>query len=132
MPESTLTPDFEHEVLEADIKRLAEEIQKNRERPESRDLGGKEVLKQALGSLAPPSPASPPTPPAAGPLPDYAAGQPAEVRLEIEYLLDVAFHKGIEKAEAEARRSPPFVLDAFRDALAGKLYPELQRRGILK
>ena len=41
-------------------------------------------------------------------------------------------HKGIEKAAAEAKKSNPYVLDAFHDALVEKLYPELQRRGVLK
>ena len=94
----------------------------------------KEILSQAIRSL-PPS-ASAPDPQRdfqnKSPLPAYAQNAPAEVKLEIEYLLDVAFHHGIGKADALARKAPAFVLDAFHDALAGKLYPEFQRRGILK
>ena len=70
--------------------------------------------------------------PSSGPLPQYAESAPAETKLEVEYLLDVAFHQGIVKATSEAMKSNPFVLDAFHDALVGKLYPELQKRGILK
>ena len=127
---------FEHEAIEADIKLLAEEIRKHRETPESKNLAGKELLKQAIRSL--PEVATqgqPPQPPPSSvksPIPDYAQNAPAEVKLEIEYLLDLAFHHGIAKADAEARKSPNFVLDAFHDALVGKLYPELQRRGMLK
>lgn len=127
---------FEHAALEADIKVLAEEIQKYRETPEGKNAADKELLKQAIRLLpqaAPQDQASPPqTSPAKSPLPDYAQSASSEVKLEIEYLLDVAFHQGIVKADAEARKSSPFVLDAFHDALAGKLYPELRRRGLLK
>jgi len=127
---------FEHEALEADIKQLAQEIQRHRESPEAKSKSEEEVLKMAIRSL--PSAlggaqaAPPPAQSRRSPLPDYAQKESPEVKLEIEYLLDLAFHKGIANADAEARKSPPFVLDAFHDALAGKLYPELQKRGILK
>ena len=66
------------------------------------------------------------------PLPAYAQSAPPEVRLEIEYLLDIALQKGIGPALTESAKSPYFVQDAFHDALAGRLYPELQKRGVLK
>jgi hypothetical protein len=40
--------------------------------------------------------------------------------------------KGIGSALTESAKSPYFVQDAFHDALAGKLYPELQKRGMIK
>jgi len=127
---------FEHAALEADIKVLAEEIKRHGETPEGGNLAGKELLKQVIQSLPTAAPqdqaVSPPPSSAKGSLPDYAQSASAEVKLEIEYLLDVAFHHGIAKANAEAKQSPPFVLDAFHDALAGKLYPELKRRGLMK
>src|SRR5512135_906480 len=130
------TPSFEHEALEADLKTLAQEVSKQRETPEGKSLGEKELLKEAIKAMPVPSVSVPvPTPPrnaASSPLPAYAQNAPAEVKLEIEYLLDVAFHHGIAKASAEAQKSPAFVLDAFHDALAGKLYPEMQKRGLLK
>jgi len=134
MPDQ-ISPNFEHEALEADIKILAQEVARQREAPENVVLGEKELLKQAIKSMPPPSPAQGqqvPPPPRKSPIPDYAQNAPAEVKLEIEYLLDLAFHHGIAKAVAEAKKSPAFVLDAFHDALAGKLYPEMQKRGILK
>jgi hypothetical protein len=66
------------------------------------------------------------------PLPAYAQSAPPEIRLEIEYLLDIALHKGISAALQESAKSPYFVQDAFHDALAGRLYPELQKRGLMK
>lgn len=135
MPDQ-LSENFEHLALEADIKVLASEIRKNRERPEGKEMNGEELLREAISSFpanAAPSTTTPvPQKASTSPLPQYAQNAPAEVKLEIEYLLDVAFHHGIARADAEAKKSPAFVLDAFHDALAGKLYPEFQKRGILK
>lgn len=126
---------FEHASLEADMGRLAAEIAKHRENPELKSSGERELLRQAIRSIGPipapaPSPATSEEP--QGPLPDYAKSASPETKLEIEYLVDLALHTGIEKANSAARQSSPFVLDAFHDALAGKLYSELQKRGILK
>ncbi len=134
---------FEH-ALEADMQKLAEEIRRQRERPEMSGAGEKELLKEAIRAFpnlekspegAPPPPAPPPPPPSAAsqsPLPVYAQNAPAEVKLEIEYLLDIALRQGLSKAFAEAQKSSYFVLDTFHDALAGRLYPELQKRGMVK
>lgn len=138
MPEEKALPSFEH-ALEGDIARLAEEVTKQRERPEMKNAAERELLKEAIRafpetsrSQAAPAPAPPSSRASQSPLPDYAQNAPAEVKLEIEYLLDIALRHGIGKAMGEAKKSPYFVQDAFHDALAGKLYPELQRRGIVK
>lgn len=144
MPEPEQKPQTFEKALESDIARLAEQVRTQRERPELKNASEQEILKEAIRAFpeqgpergAPASAASPPPAPQAvqnqSPLPDYAANAPAEVKLEIEYLLDVALRQGIGKALAEAGKSPYFVQDALHDALAGKLYPELRRRGIVK
>ena len=137
-------PTFDHEALEADLKRLALEIQRQEKLPENRNLGGEALLKKSLESIVSPlseeagekvptskSPSAVSSGPNC-PLPDYAQSSGAKTKLEIEYFLDMAFHHGLDKAVSEARKSSPFVLDAFHDALAGKLYPELKKRGVLK
>ena len=130
MPDQ-LSHEFEHEVLEADIKKLAGEVLRHREAPENQALTDQEVLKQSIQSLnSAPEEISQKS--SESPLPDYAVGASSETKLEIEYLLDIAFHKGIEAANSAARNASPFVRDAFHDSLVGKLYPELKRRGILK
>ena|SRR5579864_1376237 len=140
MPEPALPIE---KTLEADLARLAAEIKNQRERPEMKNSGEKELIKEAirafprmekdLGSApVPPPPAAGGGGTSASPLPDYAQNAPAEVKLEIEYLLDVALRGGLHKAFLEAQKSPYFVQDAFHDALAGKLYPELKKRGIVK
>ncbi|MEK7195187.1 MAG: hypothetical protein AAB655_00660 [Patescibacteria group bacterium] len=135
MPEENFN-NLEHEALEKDMKYLAGEVQKHRESPEGGNLNEMGLLRKAVESF--PVEAGegndqvPPTSSDSGPLPDYAHSASDETKLEIEYLLDMAFHKGIAKAQKEAKKSSPFILDAFHDALAGRLYPEMQKRGILK
>ena len=125
------------------MQRLAQEIQNQRERPEMKEAGGKELVKEALrsfsrterdpGAAAADAGAAPAADGGAqSPLPAYAQNAPTEVKLEIEYLLDVALRHGLDKAFAEAKKSPSFVQDALHDALAGRLYGELQKRGVVK
>lgn len=131
--------------LEADIQRLAAEVRSQRERPEMTNASERDLVKEAIRSFPEgknqPANTALPAPTSSGaaagaddrnPLPSYAANAPAEIRLEIEYLLDLALKKGIGQALSEAGKSSAFVQDAFHDALAGKLYPELQRRGMVK
>jgi hypothetical protein len=140
-------PSFE-QSLETDIQRLATEIRTQQERPEMKDAAEQELVKEAIRAF-PEAKNQPqgtggaatqtagatdgqPTGNPSSPLPAYAQNAPAEVKLEIEYLLDVAFKKGIGTALTESQKSPAFVQDAFHDALAGRLYPELQKRGVVK
>jgi len=125
--------------LEADIAQLAAEIRGQRERPEMRNAAEQEIVKEAIRAFPElknqpqaAAGAAPAADDAASPLPAYAQAAPAEVKLEIEYLLDIALKKGIGSALAESKKSPAFVQDAFHDALAGRLYPELQKRGVVK
>ena len=145
MPDQS--PSFEV-ALEADLKTLAAEIRNQRERPELQDVAEQDLVKEAIkafsehegvpagGSVSaaadvPPVP-HPSDSASGGVLPDYAKNAPPEVKLEIEYLLDVALRQGLSNAFSESKKSPFFVQDAFHDALAGKLYPELQKRGMVK
>lgn len=132
---------FEYATLEADMKRLAEQVKSERERPAGETRTEHELVKEAIRSfpnlqgnqnkiVVPVSAVASDS--AQSPLPDYAKDAPAEVKLEIEYLCDVALRKGIAAAMSESEKSPYFVQDAFHDSLAGKLYPELQKRGIVK
>jgi len=126
---------FEHSALEADMQRLAVEIKKRRENPDFSSVSEVELLKHSIQSLSGagqtvPQPSN--AEPDAGVLPAYVQSAPAEVKLEIEYLIDMALHQGVGKATAEARKSKnPFIVDALHDALATKLYPELKKRGLV-
>jgi hypothetical protein len=142
-------PVFE-KSLEADIETLAAQIKSNREHTVEQNYNERELVKEVIRAFPnfekPTASATVPRPPqtsashtdgtsfmsATSPLPDYAQNAAPEVRLEIEYLLDIALRHGISKALSESEKSPYFVQDAFHDALAGRLYPELQKRGIVK
>lgn len=143
------SPSFEHQPLESDLKAIATEVnytQAGQER-EGKDIEGIEAVKNAIrafptlnnhervANVSAPAPVAASTSAAAAatnPLPAYADAATPEVKREIEYLLDVAMQKGIGEALTASEKSPYFVQDAFHDALAGKLYPELQKRGLIK
>ena len=131
-----VTGEFNHEALESSIQRLAQEIQSG-SAPPTTEQGpevktGQEVVKHALLSITPLQRNNPfPAQASDDPLAKYTAGAPPDIRLEVEYLVDVALHKGVQAALDEASKTSPYVLDAVHDALAGKLYPELKRRGIV-
>jgi len=136
--------------LESDISILGDSIQHNREKVTVQNYNERELVKEAIrafpnlekpsaavpvpqpGQVLAPQATAAPLPTASNVLPDYAQNAAPEVKLEIEYLLDLALRDGIGKALAASEKSPYFVQDAFHDALAGKLYPELQKRGIVK
>lgn len=125
------------------MQHLAAEIKSQRERPEMQNAAEQELVREAIRAFpelsenskdqpAATATGTSPTDNPRSPLPAYAQAASAEVKLEIEFLLDVALRKGIGAALTESQKSPAFVQDAFHDALAGRLYPELQKRGIVK
>ena len=125
---------FEQLTIESDMERLATQVKLQKESPENSSVDDQAILKMAIQSATGQTAIKPATTThAASPyLPNYIENASAETKLEIEYLVDLALRKGIDKAAEEASRSNPFVMDAFHDALTGKLYPEFQKRGLLK
>lgn len=139
---------FEHQQIESDMKTIAKEVNYGEiqgEQEKTRE--GIEAVKNAIrafptfnrneqASVNIPTPVPPATPPANNSddsrLPAYTQTAPPEVKKEIEYLVDLAMQKGVTEALTQSEKSPYFVQDAFHDALAGKLYPELQKRGLIK
>lgn len=123
---------FEHSALEQDIKRLSV-VMKERGLAEKGKEGLKTIVKEQISK---PTEAATPTQPPAPPvssvtLPSYMDRETDLAKLKVEKLLDLAWHKGIQKASEEARNSGPLILDAFHDALTDKLYNELKKRGLL-
>lgn len=124
-----------HPVVEQDLSAIAAEIARHRERPENQLLSSQELVKNSIRTYAGVQQVSPAAQKAMDEdsiLPAYASTASAQNKQEVEHLLSVAFREGIVKATAEAQKSSPYVLDTFHDALTGKLYPELQKRGIVK
>src|SRR6185369_12524381 len=123
-------PSFE-QALESDMHQLAAEISAKREQREMKDATEQQLVKEAIrafpgthksedqlkAEVFPVAASS-----NSSPLPAYAQTASPEVKLEIEYLLEVVLQKGLGAALSESKKSPEFVQDAFHDALAGKLY----------
>lgn len=133
-------PSFE-QALESDMHQLASEISAKREQREMKDATEQQLVREAIRAFpgvrkdeeALKAEVFPQKITAqSSPLPAYAQTAAPEVKLEIEYLLEIAFSKGLGPALAESKKSPDFVQDAFHDALAGKLYPMLQKKGVVK
>lgn len=51
---------------------------------------------------------------------------------KVNDLIDKIQEQGVEKTISEAKKSEPFILDAFHDALVDKLYDELKAHGHIK
>lgn len=133
MPDQ-FSPEFKSEAMEADIKRIAEDIQKHRENPEAKNYSDRELLKKSIQAMTPTvSVRNDTTEGQAGndPLSNLDSAPPS-AKLEVEQLLSLAFKDGVVRASEEASKSSPFVLDAFHDALTGQLYEEFKRRGVIK
>ena len=126
-----------HNILEQDIERLSREIRENKNSPEYKKLSEREVLRRSLGPiiqkpvLSQPVQFSPTKPFQTTILPDYLINDPDEIKINVEKLIDMTFHQGIEKTAAEAKKFGPYVLDAYHDALTDKLYEELKKRGLI-
>lgn len=136
---------FNHSILEADIKRLTNEIKEKEALLANKELSRKELIKEAIRPIIKKDYIEPEkAKPAAvlteqaqikekdsGVLPSYVKNMPPGVKIKVEKLIDVVFHQGIEKAAEMAKQENAFVLDAFHDALADKLYEELEKRKII-
>ncbi|MBI4119459.1 MAG: hypothetical protein HY456_01260 [Parcubacteria group bacterium] len=125
---------FEHKGLEADIERLSKEVSEQVSRPEVKrgEVSHRDVVREAVRPLIYPQ-NEPQQKEEGGFLPDYAKDFPPESKLKVEQLIDLAIHKGIERAADEARKAgDPAVIDLFHDAITTKLLEEFQRMGILK
>jgi len=132
-----------HEDLEKSLKRLGQQIETERQLPEAKALPERELVKRSIkffsSSVNPKdnggtSPENVTSANESKLLPKYLQGEgiDSRVKLEVENLVDLVFHKGLEKALKEANKHSPFIEDAFHDALVDKLLPELKKKGILK
>ncbi|MCL4403946.1 hypothetical protein M1432_01200 [Patescibacteria group bacterium] len=129
------------ENLEQSFNRLGNKIDEKMASPEVPGRSEREVVKESVRAIAESAPiTSPPTPPAPPAaqdqsfLPAYLSSDaaPEEVKRAVEQLVAFTFKTDIETAVVAAKRYPPFVEDAFHDALVDKLMPELKKRGYLK
>ena len=129
-----------HNIIEADIKRLSQEITEKRNMVNYKELPEKELIKQTLEPLIKQpyiqssqqlAQSRKSTSTKKTILPDYLKDSPDEIKLQVEKLVGLVFHQGISKTIKEAQKAGPFVLDAFHDALTDKLYDELKKRKLI-
>lgn len=140
-------PSFEQKPIESDIQAIATEVNRAQEARTENRAEGVEAVKNAIRAFprlnanehsaagtvsATPAPAVNANIANVSSLPAYAETASPETKREIEHLLDVAMEHGVSKALTESEKSPYFVRDAFHDALAGRLYAVLERRGLIK
>lgn len=127
------------QILERDILSLQKELDARMEPRETEKLPGREVLKESLQSLGGTQPASAAAQKTSTSdedekvlLPSYLRAAPKDIKLSVERLLELSIHKGVVPALKEAKKGDAYILDAFHDALVERLYPELQKRGLVK
>ena len=130
---------FEHNALEADIEKLSKEIADKRQLLEHKGLSEREIIKKIIHPIVKQAPIINQQSDVSGKiadtqnqnLPDYLKDAPADIKLQVEKLIDLAMYYGIEKAAKTANQFNAFIVDAFHDAITDKLYDELKNRGIL-
>ena len=131
--------DSPHASIEAEIQKFSETLGSH-EHIDRRAGEHKEALKESLRERvythAPAhekSSVSIPVSPQSGTvLPSYLDDAATDIKLKVEQMVDLAYHKGIMEAIKEAKKGGPLILDAFHDALTDRVYEDLKRRGILR
>ncbi len=121
-------------ALEQDMIRLSNEVKLRAEKAPSMEISRREIVRSVIGSQIQAQSSRPAAEAQSEPstmLPQYLQEESPEVRLKIEELVDVAFHKGIDASIAEAKKYGPFIIDALHDTLTTKLYEELKSRNLL-
>ncbi len=132
-----INQNFEHEALEADIERLGKEIVEKKKLLEHKNLSDRELVKQTLhpiikqAAVEPQTAASQISSTQSNVLPNYLQNSSTDVKVEVEKLVDLTLHQGIEKVAKIASKSNAFILDAFHDALTDKMYEELKKRKLI-
>jgi len=131
---------FNYNTLEKDIERLSREVVEKKNLPEHKETPERELIKQVITPLIFQIKRQ-----ASGTannfqsvsdaeetvLPDYLKDSPAEIKLQMEKLVESVFSDGLEKTIKKAVSLNAFVLDAFHDALTDKLYSELESRKLI-
>lgn len=122
---------FEHNALEKDIERLSKEVLERKTRPEHAETSEREIVKSVIGEQIKAQPSPAPAQIQSPILPKYMQQESPEAQLQVEQLIDLAFHKGVDEAVKEAKKQGPFILDALHDSLTSKLYEELKSRKLI-
>jgi hypothetical protein len=130
---------IEKNQIGQDIEKLKKEITESKLIPEIKNYSEKDLIKQNIGQkLYPQGKSEAPiqkvqTAPAEDDkyLPDYLKNSERAIKDQVEKLLEITIRTGLEKGINEARKMPPFIMDAYHDALVDKLHEELIKRKMI-
>lgn len=132
---------FNYNTLEKDIEKLGKEVAKEKNYSENKEVPERELIKQIITPLVLRGNHSAQRQTAVSPhavykekdagLPDYLENSPAEIKFQVEKLVETVFSEGLSRAVKKAASANPFVMDAFHDALTDKLYGELKQRKLI-
>src|SRR3989344_7133277 len=139
-------------VAEGVFSQIGKEIESTASRSTMDGAPHEEIVKESLKSLAEriPEMRDAPAPASAAPQASKAASEkddgdalPAylndaegaegeEAKKAVGTLVHMVFTEGLDHAVRASKKYPPFLEDAFHDALVDRLVPGLKKRGVLK
>ncbi len=129
---------FDDKLLERDIAELSKEVQGHSAAVEApkeaiRSVIGDRLYPQGIPSIAGSGSAGErPISDSNSPLPNYAATESPQARLEVEKLIDMTIHMGLAHTIKDAQKRDPATMKLFHDAITERLYVAFKRRGIIK
>lgn len=124
---------FESKVLKKDFTEVSQEVQQRVEKSaETGVVSDREAISEALKPRVYPAPQNQTQQADEDKLPDYIKEASPEVRQKVEGLLTTVFRDGLDKAVKKLKSEPPFVVDAFHDALVDAFYEELKKRKMVQ
>ena len=125
-------PKIEIPLPSPDVQKIGEHLEEKSaiEKIEEHTIDSVKQSIQAISQTS--TPVGQPTEAGLDVLPEYTKNYTEEDKQKIEDLLKVAASKGLDAANGNAEGQPPYILDAFHDALAEKLLPYLKQQGIIK
>lgn len=118
-----------------DIEKIGKEVAEKKFAPEVKQYSDQDLVKQAIKPMV--YPQGKPAPSQAQSseedkfLPDYLKDATPQIKNQVEKLLEDTIRNGLASGINEAKKMPPFILDAYHDALTDKLHDELKKRGII-
>lgn len=130
---------IEQTQISQDIEKLGKEISDQKVNPEIKNYSERDLISQSIGQKLYPQGKIPITDQKTQPvpveddkyLPDYLKSSDQGTKNAVEKLLEDTIRNGLASGINEARKMPPFILDAYHDALIDKLHEELKKRGMI-
>ncbi len=118
-----------------DLEKIGKEVAEKKSTPEIKHYSDRDLVKQAIQPMAYPSGKPAPSREQSSEedkfLPDYLKEADPKIKNQVEKLLEDTVRNGLASGINEARKTSPFILDAYHDALIDKLHNELKKRKMI-